>query len=73
MDWIFLNFLINKQIGILALSSPMLASETISLHIMSIILLNSLIVELNPSSIILLDVAEIVPELGTSVMKNNTS
>ena len=56
----------------MTLSSPVLTTKAINLNIMRIKLSNSLIVEFYPSVFALLDIAEIMTELSTSIMQNNT-
>lgn len=70
--WCFLNFLINKQVSTLTFSSPVFTTKTIYFNIMRIKLSDSFIIELNPSILALLNIAEIVTKLSTSIMQNNT-
>lgn len=68
----FFNFLIDKQVGTLTLPSPVFTTETINFNIMRIKLSNSFIIKLYPSIFALLDIAEIMTKLSTSIMQHNT-
>lgn len=68
----FVYFFINKKIGILTLSSPMLSSEAISLDIMWIKLSYSFIIELNPTIIRFFYVTKVMTKVCRSIMKYNS-
>ena len=71
-DGFFLHLLINKQIGTLTFSPPMFSTIAVKLNIMRVKLPHSLVIELNPSVLILLYITEIMPKFSTTIMQYNS-
>lgn len=67
----FLFSLVDEEVGTLALPTPVLATETVNLDIVGIELSNPLVIELYPLVLTFANVAEVVSEIGGSIVQDN--